>query len=129
MEMNGSARSRIGRIACLFAFAALLWPGAGWGTSRVALVVGNGGYDGTRKIHGFDNPVNDAELMAKTLERVGFQVTLVTDADQAKMKASIKEFGKRLITGRPGFGGIVLLRRSRCRGQGPELPDSYRRGH
>ena len=31
MEMNGSARSRIGRIACLFAFAALLWPGRGMG--------------------------------------------------------------------------------------------------
>ena len=106
MEMNGSARSRIGRIACLFAFAALLWPGAGWGTSRVALVVGNGGYDG-KKNSRLENPVNDAELMAKTLERVGFQVTLVTDADQAKMKASIKEFGKRLI--RAGQDSVGLF--------------------
>ena len=106
MEMNRSARSRIGRIACLFAFAALLWPGAGWGTSRVALVVGNGGYDG-KKNSRLDNPVNDAELMAKTLERVGFQVTLVTDADQAKMKASIKEFGKRLI--RAGQDSVGLF--------------------
>ena len=95
MEMNGSARSRIGRIACLFAFAALLWPGAGWGGGRLALVVGNGGYDGT-SISRLPNPVNDAELMARTLEGVGFQVTLATDADQAKMKASIKEFGKQL---------------------------------
>ena len=72
----------------------------------MALVVGNGGYD-DKKNSRLDNPVNDAELMAKTLERVGFQVTLVTDADQAKMKASIKEFGKRLI--RAGQDSVGLF--------------------
>ena len=102
--MHGSARSRAGRVACLFVFVALFCPGAGWGTSRVALVVGNGGYDGN-KISRLENPVNDAELMAKTLEKVGFQVDLVTDADQAKIKASIKKFGKKLVAaGRDSVG-------------------------
>ena len=102
--MHGSARSRAGRVACLFVFVALFCPGAGWGTSRVALVVGNGGYDGNR-ISRLENPVNDAELMAKTLEKVGFQVDLVTDADQAKIKASIKKFGKKLVAaGRDSVG-------------------------
>ena len=64
-------------------------------TSRVALVVGNGGYDPTN-ISRLDNPVGDARLMAKTLETVGFEVSLVTDAGQDAMKRAIKAFGKRL---------------------------------
>ena len=59
---------------------------------RVALVVGNGGYD-PANITRLDNPVNDARLMARTLEKVGFKVSLVTDADRESMNEAIEEFG------------------------------------
>ncbi|MDE0202523.1 MAG: SUMF1/EgtB/PvdO family nonheme iron enzyme [Rhodospirillaceae bacterium] len=63
---------------------------------RVALVVGNGGYDPEHAPE-LLNPVNDARLMARSLETSGFEVQLVTDADQAAMKEAIKAFGKRLV--------------------------------
>ena len=62
---------------------------------RVALVVGNGGYDPANIVR-LANPVNDARLMASALERVGFEVSLVTDAGQDAMRRAIKAFGKRL---------------------------------
>ena len=104
--MQGSARIGAGLVACLLAVAALLWPGVGWGASRVALVVGNSGYAGT-PLPKLRNAVNDAELMARTLQTVGFKVTLVTDADQAKMKEAIKAFGKQLV--RAGQDAVGLF--------------------
>lgn len=62
---------------------------------RVALVVGNGGYT-AENIPALANPVNDAKSMARALETSGFEVRLVTDADQAAMKAAIEAFGERL---------------------------------
>ena len=62
---------------------------------RVALVVGNGGYDPSN-VTRLANPVNDARLMAAALETVGFEVTLETDAGQEAMKRAIKAFGRRL---------------------------------
>ena len=62
---------------------------------RVALVVGNGGY-AAENIPALANPVNDAKSMARALEASGFEVRLVTDADQAAMRAAIEAFGERL---------------------------------
>ena len=74
---------------------AVLWPAAGGAAERVALVVGNGGYD-RQHIPPLPNPVNDAELMAGALEGAGFRVRLVIDADIATMRAEIEGFGKAL---------------------------------
>ena len=81
-----------GRRAVLWAVQAGV---AAESTLRVALVVGNGGYDPANIVR-LDNPVNDARLMAATLERVGFEVSLVTDAGQDAMRRAIKAFGRRL---------------------------------
>lgn len=61
---------------------------------RLALVVANGAYGG-----GMDplaNPVSDGKLIAATLQKLGFTVTLVTDADQKKMKRAVADFGEAL---------------------------------
>ena len=94
--MHRLARDSLGRAACLLAFAALVCSGTGWASSRVALVVGNGGY-AEANLPRLGNPVNDAGLMARALETAGFDVRLVTEADQAKMKAAIDAFGKQLV--------------------------------
>ncbi|TDQ81934.1 caspase domain-containing protein, partial [Dongia mobilis] len=61
---------------------------------RLALVIANSKYTG-----GMDplvNPANDGALVRQTLERLGFQVTLLNDADQRSMKRAIADFGSAL---------------------------------
>ena len=79
------------------------WDGSATASERVALVVGNGGYS---RISTLDNPVNDATLMARTLEGVGFDVSLVIDADRETMNRAIKAFGRRLARGRDEAVGL-----------------------
>ena len=93
--MRGLTHCIAGRAVWLLMLAVVLWPEPGWASSRVALVVGNGGYV-AENIPALANPVNDAKLMAKALETNGFEVRLVTDADQAAMKAALKAFGEQL---------------------------------
>lgn len=55
---------------------------------RVALVVGNSAYaDKPLK-----NPVNDAELMHRTLQGLGFDVTLVRNADRRALLGGLRDF-------------------------------------
>ncbi|MEP5728540.1 MAG: caspase family protein [Sulfitobacter sp.] len=63
---------------------------------RIALIIGNGSYS---SISALDNPVPDAELMARTLESQGFQVTVLTDADQVTLNRGIAQFGRDLRDG------------------------------
>lgn len=60
--------------------------------TKVALVIGNGGYDWSP----LRNPVNDARSMSEALEDLGFKVLHQTDASQAGMKRAIREFGSEL---------------------------------
>ncbi len=60
--------------------------------TRVALVIGNGGYDWSP----LDNPANDARDMANTLKDLGFEVDLQTDMTRVGMHRAIREFGNKL---------------------------------
>lgn len=60
---------------------------------RVALVIGNSNYQNTTSLK---NPVNDANLMASTLEGVGFKVTKILDADLNTLKRAMLNFGRSL---------------------------------
>ena len=59
---------------------------------RVALVIGNGGYADSP----LRNPVNDARLVARTLEKLGFEVIKGENLDQNQMKRAMDKFGERL---------------------------------
>lgn len=63
---------------------------------RIALVIGNADYGA--EIGKLDNPINDVELVGDSLRKVGFDVTIVEDADQNDMKRAIADFGKRLVS-------------------------------
>lgn len=95
---------RVGRTIAMVGVA--LWlasAGQAWASARVALVLGNGDYG--PEIGKLKNPSNDAKLVADTLKGLGFDVALVTDADQKAMKRAIREFGQRLReTGPEGIG-------------------------
>jgi uncharacterized protein YgiM (DUF1202 family) len=95
---------RMSRVFALLGVALwLAWPGEASAAARVALVVGNGDY--TAEIGKLKNPTSDAQMMADTLTGLGFEVSLVTDADQKAMKRAIREFGQKLReTGPNGIG-------------------------
>jgi formylglycine-generating enzyme required for sulfatase activity len=61
---------------------------------RIALVIGNSNYKGD--LPKLTNPSNDAELMAATLKKLGFEVVKVQDADLQQMKRAISDFGTKL---------------------------------
>ncbi len=84
---------RMGAAMVAAAFAALVaLPAAAWAETRIALVIGNSGYASKP----LPNPARDADLIARTLRSVEFQVTLILDANQDAMKRAILEFGRQL---------------------------------
>jgi uncharacterized caspase-like protein len=70
---------------------------------RIALVIGNADYAEAIKLA---NPAKDAALIAGTLEKLGFEVILVTDAGQKPMQRAIVAFGDRLAAAGPNAVGL-----------------------
>jgi len=60
---------------------------------RVALVIGNSQYAYTTAL---PNPRNDAEDIADTLKKLGFEVTVGYDLDQIKFAGTVAEFARAL---------------------------------
>jgi uncharacterized caspase-like protein len=58
-------------------------------TPRYALVVGNADYEGDAALK---NPVNDATDIAASLKQIGWNVTLVTDADHRGFNRAVANF-------------------------------------
>lgn len=67
---------------------------------RVALVIGNSAYVSATKL---DNPINDAEDMAATLERLGFAVLKGIDLSKAGMDAIIRQFAEAMGGAKAGL--------------------------
>ncbi|MEW6267651.1 MAG: caspase family protein, partial [Thermodesulfobacteriota bacterium] len=68
-------------------------PGAGGGNERrVALVIGNGGYQEAP----LRNPPNDAADMAQALRSLGFEVIHKHDANRKAMREAIDQFTRLL---------------------------------
>jgi hypothetical protein len=59
------------------------------GSKRLALVIGNSGYQNVARLI---NPVNDATDIAAKLKELNFEVLLGTDITHAKMTALLEEF-------------------------------------
>lgn len=67
---------------------------------RIALVIGNANYQNEGRL---SNPLNDAQDMAATLEGLGFDVLLVTDATLRQMHTALDQFYERLMRGGAGL--------------------------
>lgn len=65
------------------------------GQQRRALVIGNSKYQD----NALRNPENDARDVANSLQALGFQVTLKTNANQRQMEDAVNEFSVRLQSG------------------------------
>lgn len=66
---------------------------------RHALVVGNASYSTAPLL----NSTNDASAVAKALEKAGFKVDLLLNADQRRMQEAVRVFGDRLKAGGAGL--------------------------
>lgn len=83
------------RLSLLYALIGmmLLAPCALRAETRIALVIGNGAYEG---LPALPNPPNDARLIGDTLRQLDFEVLEHIDVDQHAMKRAIQDFGQRL---------------------------------
>lgn len=68
---------------------AMLLPLSAVAAERFALVIGNGNYV---KVDPLPNPPNDASLVSEALKSVGFEVTLLVNADKRTMDQATKKF-------------------------------------
>lgn len=86
-------RRRFGRSATIRFAAIVLVAGLtiapAWADQRVALVVGNSAY---QHVPPLATPVHDAADVAAALERLGFAVMRVDDADQGSLRRSLRTF-------------------------------------
>ena len=70
---------------------------------RIALVIGNSEYE---RVGRLENSGRDAALIARTLEEVGFDVTLVREAGRADITRAIAAFGRQLREAGPTATGL-----------------------
>ncbi len=63
--------------------------------NKYALIIGNGNYSSAP----LKNPVNDATDFSNALEKIGFDVTIITDGSKRDIKEGIKSFKSSLSNG------------------------------
>ncbi len=73
---------------------------------RFALVIGNDTYD---TIQSFDTHVANAGQIAANLEIMGFEVTLIENANLVEMKRSIGRYGIRIQEAPDGSTGLIYF--------------------
>jgi len=67
---------------------------------RVALIIGNSAYTNFPALR---NPVHDAKAVDERLKQLGFETSLLLDADQISMESAIERFGALLKKGGVGL--------------------------
>lgn len=72
--------------------------------TRMALVIGNGGY----ATASLNNPPNDARLVGDTLESLGFAVSRHVDLDQRALKRAVLEYGNALAEAGPDTISVIF---------------------
>ncbi len=79
------------RLIFIFFFTCLSATASQASQKRVALVVGNSDYE---FVSNLTNPSNDAEDLAASFERLGFDVTMGVDMDYRKMRLALRDFAQ-----------------------------------
>jgi hypothetical protein len=77
--------------ALVCSLLALVCSSPSYADKRVALVVGNGGYENTAAL---PNPVNDAKDVAAALKDLGFEVIVETNANKRALETALARFGR-----------------------------------
>src|SRR5262245_56769384 len=98
-------------IAALIALAALvplafvLKPSAATVEKRIALVIGNAGY----QTGALNTPANDAGLIAQTLQAAGFDVAGARDLDQDALRRAFRDFLEKATQAGPDTVAFIYV--------------------
>src|SRR5215470_4750520 len=95
-------------IAVAFALIPLVFvfaPSAARAEKRVALVVGNAGY----QVGALATPANDAGLIAQTLQAAGFDVVGARDLDQDSLRRALRDFLEKATAAGPDTVAFVYV--------------------
>jgi uncharacterized caspase-like protein len=79
--------------AVFFAAFALIAPAIAKADRNVALVIGNGAYTAVNEL---PNPPNDAAAVADSLQKIGFEVTLLKNLEIASMRQALQDFEEKV---------------------------------
>ena len=80
-----------------------LAPGAARAETRIALVVGNAGY----QAGALTTPANDAGLIAQTLQAAGFDVVGARDLDQDGLRRAFRDFLEKATNAGPDTVAVI----------------------
>jgi uncharacterized caspase-like protein len=94
-----------------------LLPSYAWAEARIALLIGNQVY--TPKVGLLKNPHEDVALVGTALKQLGFEVTILKDADYRAMDVAVKRFITEVRS--KGRGAISFFYYS---GHGAANPDT-----
>lgn len=93
--------------ACMLAVLGLGHVAAAEDEARIALVIGNSGYEQTG--WALSNPAKDAKLISESLAKVGFEVTQLVDATERQMEDGFAAHGERLKAAGPEAVGMIYF--------------------
>ena len=79
--------------AVLIAAFALIAPANAKADRNVALVIGNGAYTAVNEL---PNPTNDAAAVADSLQKIGFEVTLLKNLENSRMRQALQDFEEKV---------------------------------
>jgi uncharacterized caspase-like protein len=80
-------------------------PGAARAEKRIALLVGNAGYQAAA----LTTPANDAGLIAQTLQAAGFDVVGARDLDQDSLRRAFRDFLEKATAAGPDTVAFIYL--------------------
>src|SRR5436853_7441392 len=92
-------------LVVLLPFVLALMPGAARAEKRIALVVGNSGY----QAGALNTPANDAGLIAQTLQAAGFDVAGARDLDQDSLRHALRDFVEKATAAGPDTVAFVYV--------------------
>src|SRR5881275_2798951 len=95
----------VAALLALVPMALALLAGAAHAEQRIALVIGNGGY----QAGALTTPANDAGLIAQTLQAAGFDVVGARDLDQDALRRSFRDFIQKAQASGPGTVAMIYL--------------------
>jgi uncharacterized caspase-like protein len=95
----------LGALIALIPLAFVLHPSAAGAEKRIALVIGNAGY----QVGALTTPANDAGLIAQTLQAAGFDVAGARDLDQDSLRRAFRDFLEKATNSGPDTVAFIYV--------------------
>src|SRR5215467_3683685 len=105
MSLNFMSSKLIAALFALVPLALVQLSGAAQAEQRIALVVGNGGY----QAGALNTPANDAGLIAQTLQAAGFDVVGARDLDQDALRRAFRDFVDKATNAGPDTVAFIYV--------------------